>query len=366
MKIKTLGFKELTVFQDVHFEFSPGLNVLIGANSTGKSHVLKAIYSIEKAVDDTGIKFGNADCELLVNQGGRAILDKLHTVFKPAEAHLKGLIRKSASVTQCEIKLTAERHTVGVTLAHPATETAPITANTALKLDRGRCPVTFIPSRDALALFEGFIAAYQNRELSLDETYYDLCVALSAKPLRDNGANWRRELVGRLEQELNGDVQLREGRFYVGEFEAHLVAEGLRKVAMIVQLARNGGLTADSAICWDEPESGLNPRLVKVIADLLLALAASGLQLFIATHDALLTQELSLASEYQTDLGRAAATRFFCLSRKSPSAAVCVQSGSTLAELDDNPILQEFAAHYDREQRLFYGGDVPATPGASP
>jgi hypothetical protein len=40
----------------------------------------------------------------------------------------------------------------------------------------------FLPSREFLSAYEGFIAAYQARELSFDETYYDLCVALSAAP----------------------------------------------------------------------------------------------------------------------------------------------------------------------------------------
>lgn len=31
---------------------------------------------------------------------------------------------------------------------------------------------------------EGFIAAYDNRELAYDETYYDLSLALNALPLR--------------------------------------------------------------------------------------------------------------------------------------------------------------------------------------
>ncbi len=33
-------------------------------------------------------------------------------------------------------------------------------------------------------MYEGFVAAYSDRELSFDETYYDLCVALSANPIK--------------------------------------------------------------------------------------------------------------------------------------------------------------------------------------
>ena len=82
--------------------------------------------------------------------------------------------------------------------------------------------------------------------------------------------------------------------------ESNLAAEGHRKVAMLVHLLRNGGITEDSTLYWDEPESSLNPRLIKVLADVFLVLASQGVQVFLATHDYLLSRELSLAAEYQT------------------------------------------------------------------
>jgi recombinational DNA repair ATPase RecF len=38
------SIKNFTVFGDVAFEFSPGLNVIVGENGTGKTHVLKLGY----------------------------------------------------------------------------------------------------------------------------------------------------------------------------------------------------------------------------------------------------------------------------------------------------------------------------------
>ena len=39
MKVESLIVKNFTVFEKAEFAFSPGVNVLIGANATGKSHV---------------------------------------------------------------------------------------------------------------------------------------------------------------------------------------------------------------------------------------------------------------------------------------------------------------------------------------
>jgi predicted ATP-dependent endonuclease of OLD family len=44
--LKSLELKNFTVFADISIEWSPGLNVIIGDNATGKSHLLKLGYSV--------------------------------------------------------------------------------------------------------------------------------------------------------------------------------------------------------------------------------------------------------------------------------------------------------------------------------
>jgi predicted ATP-dependent endonuclease of OLD family len=44
--LKSLTIKNFTVFTNSKIEFSPGINVIIGDNSTGKSHLLKLAYSM--------------------------------------------------------------------------------------------------------------------------------------------------------------------------------------------------------------------------------------------------------------------------------------------------------------------------------
>ena len=135
--------------------------------------------------------------------------------------------------------------------------------------------------------------------------------------------------------------------------EAPLVAEGLRKLGQLMHLVANGSLARAGVLFWDEPETNLNPKLTTTVARMLLALAGAGVQIFVTTHDYLLTNELSVAAEYGTPAGRAAKLRFFCLSRPKARSPIQVQYGDTIADIEENPILQEFAAHYDRQQQLF-------------
>ena len=57
--IKTLKLSNFTVFKEAELEFSPGLNVIVGENGTGKSHLLKLAYTIlrtEATIPETTLK----------------------------------------------------------------------------------------------------------------------------------------------------------------------------------------------------------------------------------------------------------------------------------------------------------------------
>lgn len=106
------------------------------------------------------------------------------------------------------------------------------------------------------------------------------------------------ELLRPLELVLGGKTVLENGRFHVkydaGKLEAHLVAEGLRKLAMIAQLIVTGSLTGKGSLFWDEPEANLNPKIIKLVARTILQLCQSGIQVFVATHSLFLLRELDI------------------------------------------------------------------------
>jgi hypothetical protein len=200
-------------------------------------------------------------------------------------------------------------------------------------------------------MFEGFLSAYAERELSFDETYYDACIALSGTPLRGAKKKTAEKLATRLREALAGHAVLEGGRFYVkfdqgGKMEAHLVAEGLRKIASLERLVLNGSLMKNGHLFWDEPEANLNPRLIVVVADVLAELARYGIQIFLTTHDYLLARRLSLL----TKKPEFPPTRFFAFFRPKPAAPVEVAPGHTLSDLPpDNPMVREFSNLYDLE-----------------
>jgi predicted ATPase len=138
------------------------------------------------------------------------------------------------------------------------------------------------------------------------------------------------------------------GRFYLNSagvaMEMHLVAEGLRKLAMVARLIATGSLVDKGFLFWDEPESNLNPRIIKLVARTIVHLAQSGIQVFIATHSLFLLRELELLLQ-QPDFKRTE-RHFIGLHRKT--GGVEVMQGSSVDEIGDISALQEELGQSER------------------
>ncbi len=336
--IERLKLENFTAFESVEMDFVRGINVFLGANGTGKSHALKVLYALAHVPPAVGAAMPTAQ-----------VTANLKGCFKPEGNMVSRLVRGHGEETIA--KVTVEYSVGGTSLWLAADEKHGVT----LEPTSAYFPTAFIPSRELLSMYEGFVGAYSKRELSFDQTYFDACLALNASPLIGDGAEVAAKLTASMEDAIGGKVVLEGERFSItnegGRFEAHLVGEGLRKLAALIRLIQNGTITPGGVLFWDEPESNLNPRLTTLVASLLVNLAEQGVQIFIATHDYLLSNRLSLLSEY--DRVPIVPIRLFAFYRKKANESVMVESGRTLAELPENPIVDEFAKHYDFERQLF-------------
>ncbi|AKT38730.1 AAA family ATPase [Chondromyces crocatus] len=342
MTVTRLELLEFSAFQRAEIDCSPGINVIIGTNATGKSHAMKALYATLKVFETKEENLSIAS----------RLAAKLANVFMPEDRAAGRIVRRKSGQRQANVRIEGSAGRIAFSLdSEPTEQPVKVEENTW----KGESAAIYLPTREVLAMYEGFIAAYQDRELSFDETYFDACMALNRSALRGPRSEEAQRLTEPLERALGGKVKLQGNRFYVvdqdGEMEAHLVAEGLRKIASLAHLVNNGSLTKDGLLFWDEPEANLNPKLVKLVVELLIELGKHGVQIFLTTHDYLLSHQLSLLAEYTQHPD--VPIKFFSFHREDGHGPVSVSSGATLAELRENPILEEFNRHYDFERKLF-------------
>ncbi|WP_435020600.1 AAA family ATPase [Tundrisphaera sp. TA3] len=338
-----LRLNNFTLFSEADVPFARHLNVLVGENGSGKSHLLKLAYSLAWVMARGGRESGSPTPTKAYLE--KAIASKLRGVFRPDR--LGRLARRQAGVSRCEVE--AKFRQVAHDLAFSFT-----TKNASeVSLDRtparwsGQPPV-FLPTRELLTIYPGFVSLYETADLPFEETWRDTCILLGAPAVKGARAREIGQLLSPLEEQLGGRVVLTDGRFYLetrnGIIEAHLVAEGLRKLAMIARLIATGSLVGTGSLFWDEPEASLNPKVIKQVVPTILHLCRSGIQVFVATHSLFLMRELDL--QLRMDENRDLESRYFGLHPQD--IGTTIQSGKTVDEIGPIDALQEELNQSDR------------------
>ncbi|MEI7694072.1 MAG: AAA family ATPase [Chlorobium sp.] len=77
--LEKIKFDKFTAFEKLEVKFSPGINILVGENGTGKTHILKAAY---------------AACDIATSKRGFA--EKINNVFYPSEKQIGCLVKRSS------------------------------------------------------------------------------------------------------------------------------------------------------------------------------------------------------------------------------------------------------------------------------
>lgn len=159
---------------------------------------------------------------------------------------------------------------------------------------------------------------------------------------------------------MNGQIIQKDKKFFLkikgrGEFEMGLVSDGYRKLSMIIYMILSGSLNKDTILFWDEPETNMNPRMIRPIVQALIALAKMGVQIFVTTHDYFVQQEFNLLTVYPELNPGKLDIQFMSLYHGTDSNDLNYEVKKTASDLEHNAIMQEFDAMYDREQRIIYG-----------
>ncbi len=289
--IKSISLTNFTAFKSLDLKCSDGINIFIGANSTGKSLMLKLMYAISSA---------NKPVEAKRNKNPARILsDKLHGVFKP-EDKIGRLCRNEAKESIVQTDFIGDR-AVRFVLSTDLDEVVVTDEQSYLEYDR--IPV-FITPKEMLSSFPGFSSLYLQREISIDETYFDLCQALELPRLKDKPDKLVGDILDSVKKACEGEFLLIRQRFYYkpdkgNMLEVELSAEGFRKFGILQRLLENGRIRPGMSgpLFWDEPETNLNPKLMKAVVSIFLELARGGQQIFLATHDYVLVKWFDLLTQ---------------------------------------------------------------------
>ena len=332
LSLSRIKIKNFTAFESLDVGLSPGVNVFIGANGTGKTHLLKLAYCACKA-SRLGVSFPN----------------KLIEVFLPYEKRLGRLTHSSKKRNEAKVEIYRGDSELNLVFWKQPKNPA-IIARSSLKswktwtVEPIEC--AYIPVKEILANAPGFHSLFAAREVHFEEVYDDIIVRAFLPVLRGPQDANRRNLLSKLEKMVDGKVTAKNETFFLknrqGELEFDLLAEGMRKLCLLWLLIRNGTLHKGSVLFWDEPETNLNPGVMGMLVEVLLELQRQGVQILLATHDYVVLKELDLRAAESDKV-------LFHALHRGEDGVIRHNSTEDLLQLQPNAITRAFLDLYDRD-----------------
>lgn len=333
--ITKLTLKNFTVFKDLSIDFSSKINVIIGENGTGKSHLLKAAYGLCAGAPLFKNKPDIDDDELEA-----ALTSKMLNLFMPLDDKL-GKMHQQGSTEQSSLYASfASGQEIQTTFFNNSKSLA---LQKRTNYEQYQSEAVFFPTKEVLSFMKGFNSLYKKYELSFDQTYSDIVDSLDLPEMRTESLHEKSKWAIKEIEGICG------GRFvfYGGgkvtfktentEYSANSMAEGFRKAGMLSRLLETGAIQpgVSGPLFWDEPESNLNPKLMKLLVQILLELSRNGQQVILATHDYFLLKWLDL------EMSNSDHVLYHALYR-SANGDICVESAEDYRLISSNAIAATF------------------------
>lgn len=345
MIIKSLRLENYTVFKENSLTFHDGINVFIGENATGKTHVLKLLYSACKAgKKDTG--FG----------------EKIVKTMLPDHFQLARLVKKSVGNHKAIVRVIASESNEGqgknLSIAFDKKTKrwdGEVKGKDTWEKSFSKDICNFIPAKEMLSHSFQLPAAVSMGNVSFDDTYLDIINAAKVDISMGKDSSSKSALLKQIEKMTGGKVRydqekdefyLRQGNAFL---EFNLVAEGIKKAGLLWLLAKNGTLERGSVLFWDEPEVNMNPAYISIIAEILLDLQENGVQIFIATHDYFLAKYLDIYSKKRNESSKVTYYSFY---RLPDTDSTQVEVANEFNMLENNAIVKTYLQVYRDEVML--------------
>ena len=351
MALTRVQLKSFTAFAELDLALSPGVNVLVGANGTGKTHLMKVCY-VACDVHRTVMIPNNEEHSTTLDIELEAYIPlstRLANVFLPSQGSLRRLIKDHEKGVGAEVNIHRHELELNISFSVPSDGSADAVAKLKVPRQWARLPVesVYIPVKEMLSNAPGFRSLYAQREIHFESVYADILDRSYLPPLREPFDAASIRLLSDLERAMGGEVSVKNEEFFLsgeqGDIEFTLLAEGMRKLGLLWLLIRNGSLREGSVLFWDEPETNLNPKLYGVVIDVLLELQRSGVQIFIATHDYVILRELDLQMQSGDDVA------FHSLYRDTESGEIACHTARRYLDMHPNAIEEAFEDIYDRQ-----------------
>lgn len=332
MPLTRIKIENFTVFEDITIPFSKGLNILVGENGMGKTHVMKLAY---------------AACQS--RKHDVSFSQKTTMLFRPDQSGIGRLVNRNKNgENTARVLVESDIAQIGMSFSTKTKKwNAEVKSEEKWEKQMSGTTSVFIPAKEILSNAWNLDAAVKMGNVEFDDTYLDIIAAAKIDISTDVDSVARKKYLKILQKISNGKVTVQDDRFYLkpgtqAKLEFNLVAEGIRKIALLWQLIKNGTLEKGSVLFWDEPEANINPKYIPVLAELLIMLEKEGVQIFVSTHDYFLSKYIEVKREKDSDV------QYISLYKDEKNQVQC-EIAKEFELLEHNTIMDTFRQLYREE-----------------
>ena len=288
MSVREIRVNNYSVFDDIKIDTAAAVNVIVGQNGTGKTHLLKYIYVASKVDKST------LDIDFLRQYG---------VPFDRSDYPVQGYL---------------------------------VTDKEESSLD-----ALYIPVKDMLTHAKGLLSmAEKYRDFPFDRTLTDIIKRANQWTVKEPTL-LAKAILPYLERMMDGQVVVQDEEFYIRKHDERMVsfaveAEGLKKIGLLWQLLMTENIHEDMVLLWDEPEANLNPEFFPDLVECLLELSRHNIQIFVSTHNYIFAKYFDVRRRQEDKI-------FFHALYPGENGVHC-ETKNTFAELEHNAIADTFNA----------------------
>ena len=159
MPLTNIEADNFTVFDDIKIPFNKGLNILVGENGMGKTHVMKLAY---------------AACQ--ASKHDVSFSQKTTMLFRPDQSSIGRLVnRKKNGKNTAKVSVGSDTAKIGMTFSTKTKKwDAEITTEEKWEKQMSDLTSVFIPAKEILSNAWNLDAAVKMGNVEFDDTYLDI------------------------------------------------------------------------------------------------------------------------------------------------------------------------------------------------
>lgn len=291
--IHSLQIKNFMGLPDLNVDDISAINLILGKNDTGKTNLLKLIFSNLKALESYSENPLDSFNQLKLFED--VLADKISACFLLSVGKLVTIGTQKSEVSFSLKNREGYAQTISYSIKKDSREVSTFVESNSQRNFPSNA--VYIPANEVLSTF-----SMSTVQLAFN-TNSDLLESLKVKSKKANTEQKFQKIVKKLEDLMEGKLENvgsdRIPTFFIKnkqKFSLQQISDGVKKLGTLAALINNQQIRQGTILFIDNPETFLHPQAIRKLVEILIDLSKAGVQIFLSTHNYVVLKQLAICS----------------------------------------------------------------------